>query len=75
MNEEEKRLILLAAMLLPLRETEVKCAKNKRKRIEASRISAIIIEGLKWRSKDADIVKKLHANAPLLLNIEQKGII
>jgi hypothetical protein len=53
---EERRLLLLSALLLPLRQLTYKI-KNK----QAPATGFIIRESIKWRTKDVDNVALLHA--------------
>jgi hypothetical protein len=58
LSEEDRRLFLLAALLLPLRQLSY-AFKNKQQ--PAS--SHIIRESLKWRVKEVEGVAALHAHA------------
>lgn len=62
---EEKRLTLLAALLLPLSACTVKTAKGK----DAPLTAHIILESIKWKRRDAEDVAALHAAAPGLLQV------
>lgn len=55
LSVEERRLLLLAALLLPLRKLTYK-VKNK----QAAASSYIIRESIKWRTKDVDQTALLH---------------
>lgn len=62
---DEWRQLLLAALLLPLRNIQVTTAKGK----PQSMASHIVRDSLKWKSKDSDAVDALHAVAPRLLEV------
>lgn len=56
LSVEERRLLLLSALLLPLRKLTYKI---KNKQVPAT--GFIIRESIKWRTKDVDNVALLHA--------------
>lgn len=62
---EDRRLALLSALLLPLRETKFTNAKGK----SQSMSYHIVRDSLKWRAKDSEIVDSLHSVAPRLLEV------
>jgi hypothetical protein len=64
LSEEDRRLFLLAALLLPLRQLSY-TLKNKQQ--PAS--SHIIRESLKWRVKEVEGVAALHAHAVELAQV------
>eukprot|EP00239_Pterosperma_sp_CCMP1384_P002298 CAMPEP_0197846662 /NCGR_PEP_ID=MMETSP1438-20131217/3993_1 /TAXON_ID=1461541 /ORGANISM="Pterosperma sp., Strain CCMP1384" /LENGTH=524 /DNA_ID=CAMNT_0043458383 /DNA_START=487 /DNA_END=2058 /DNA_ORIENTATION=- len=59
LSDEERRICLLAALLLPLRDVNVSLKKGKQGPLAAY----IIKESLKIRSKDADLVAVVHSCA------------
>ncbi|KAK9810386.1 hypothetical protein WJX72_009795 [[Myrmecia] bisecta] len=67
LSKEERRLALLAALLLPLRKCETSAPKGKNKKVPLAEF--IVRESIKWRGKDADAVKALHEEAGHLLNV------
>jgi hypothetical protein len=66
---EERRLALLAALLLPLRAAE---APGKKKGARAPATAHVVREALKWRARDADAVAEAHAAAPELLRLHAR---
>jgi hypothetical protein len=64
---EERRLLLLAALLLPLRKLSYK-VKNK----QAAASSYIIRESIKWRTKDVDGTALLHAQVEQLAAVHRE---
>jgi hypothetical protein len=64
---EEKRVALLAALLLPLAACTARTAKGK----DAPLTAHVILESIKWKRKDAEGVAALHAAAPGLLQVHQ----
>jgi len=66
---EERRLALLAALLLQLRAAE---APAKKKGARAPAAAHIVREALKWRARDADAVAEAHAAAPELLRLHAR---
>jgi hypothetical protein len=73
LSVEERRLLLLAALLLPLRKLTYK-VKNK----QAAASSYIIRESIKWRTKDVDSTALLHVQveelAAVLRELEGPGV-
>lgn len=59
LSEEERRLFLLAALLLPLRLLAYNVKANKQQPASAH----IIRESLKWRVKEVEGVAALHTQA------------
>ncbi|KAF5829609.1 hypothetical protein DUNSADRAFT_15848 [Dunaliella salina] len=68
LDKEESRFLLLAALLLPLRNCVVPGPKNKPTPASA----AIVRESIKWRTKDADMSVLLHETAQQFLDIHQQ---
>ena len=54
---DERRLLFLAALLLPLRQLTYEAKPGK----EAPASSYVVRESLKWRAKDADGVVAMHS--------------
>lgn len=67
LSVEERRLLLLAALLLPLRKLTYKV---KAKQAAAS--SYIIRESIKWRTKDVDGTALLHAQVEELAAVHRE---
>lgn len=67
-DAEQRRFLLLAAVLLPLRSMVYDIGKGRQGPVS----SYAIREGLKWRAKDVDAVTALHQVAPQL---EQLGLL
>ena len=65
-SKEERRQALMAALLLPLRAVEVPM-KGKGKKTEPL-TSHILMNSIKWRSKDAQAVQACHQQADGLLS-------
>jgi len=59
LEAEERRFLMLAALLLPLRGVTVDGAKNK----PVAATVHIVRDSIKWRTKDADTVQVLHEAA------------
>ncbi|KAK9834830.1 hypothetical protein WJX81_002031 [Elliptochloris bilobata] len=69
-STEERRLALLAALLLPLRAAQ---APAKKKKGSAMPVSAHIVrEAIKWRTRDADAVAEVHGAALELLRLHAR---
>lgn len=66
LSADDKKLCLLAALLLPLRQCAIPGAKPKD---STSLPSYIVRESLKWKGKDAELVGTFHAQAPALLAV------
>ncbi len=67
MAVDERRLALLAAMLLPLRACEITRDGSKPTMLTHH----IVLESIKWKRKDAEAVSALHAAAAELLHVSQ----
>jgi hypothetical protein len=67
LSVEERRLLLLSALLLPLRKLQHKF-KNK----QAPATGFIIRESIKWRTKDVDGVALLHAQVGELAAVHRE---
>lgn len=67
MAADERRLALLAALLLPLRACEI--VRDGKK--PTALTDHIILESIKWKRKHAEAIVALHAAAPELLRITQ----
>lgn len=65
---EERRLLLLAALLLPLRRCSVEGPKRKPQTMAAH----VIRDSLKWKSKDVEWVDTMHNVAPQLLEVHRR---
>lgn len=65
MSSDERKLCLLASLLLPLRLAKVHDPKEK------PLAQQIVREGLKWKAKDGEVVAALHADAPRLLSVHR----
>lgn len=65
LSNEDRRALLLAALLLPLRQLQAAGAKGK----PGPASAAIIRDSLKWRNKDVDSTAALHEAAPELLKL------
>lgn len=64
---EERRLLLLSALLLPLRKLSLQ-AKNK----QLPATGHIIRESIKWRTKDVDGVALMHAQVQELSAVHRE---
>ena len=64
-SEEDRRLTLLTALTLPLRDCRDDTPTSPKQRQSAP--AHIILTALKWKRKDAESVALLHAAAPQLL--------
>jgi hypothetical protein len=74
LSKEERRLLLLAATLLPLRgaqTTEGASGRGSSSRPHPA-AAAVVRSSLKWRAKDADGVAQLHEAAPELAAIHAR---
>ena len=69
LGPEERRLCLLAALLVPLREVQVKPGKGKAAKQPGSLPAYLVREALKRRTKDGDAMVALHSEAAELLSI------
>ena len=69
-SPEERRLALLAALLLPLRAAHAPPARKKGPALPAS--SHIVREALKWRTRDAEAVIDVHGAALELLRLHTR---
>jgi hypothetical protein len=67
LSVEERRLLLLSALLLPLRKLQYKF-KNK----QAPATGFIIRDSIKWRTKDVDGVALLHAQVAELAAVHRE---
>lgn len=67
LSVEERRLLMLSALLLPLRKLQYKF-KNK----QAPATGFIIRESIKWRTKDVDGVALLHAQVAELAAVHRE---
>lgn len=67
LSVEERRLLLLSALLLPLRKLRYK-VKNK----QAPATGFIIRESIKWRTRDVDGVELLHAQVQELAAVHKE---
>lgn len=67
LSPEDKRLLLLAALLLPLRSLNYSVKANK----QQPATSYIIRESLKWRTKEVDSVALLHAQVANLAEVDK----
>eukprot|EP00775_Hariotina_reticulata_P002881 gene2881-3172_t len=65
LSQEDRRLVLLAALLLPLRDLTYSVKGNKLQ----PATSYIIRESLKWRVKEVDGVVALHSHATQLVAV------
>jgi tRNA nucleotidyltransferase/poly(A) polymerase len=65
---EDRRLLLLAALLLPLRRCTVLGAKGKTQSMAAH----VIRDSLKWKAKDVELVETMHGVAPRLLDVHRQ---
>ena len=65
---EGRRILLLAALLLPLRRCTVEGPKRKPQTMAAH----VIRDSLKWKSKDVELVDTLHSVAPQLLEVHRR---
>eukprot|EP00193_Tetraselmis_chui_P001735 CAMPEP_0177751190 /NCGR_PEP_ID=MMETSP0491_2-20121128/238_1 /TAXON_ID=63592 /ORGANISM="Tetraselmis chuii, Strain PLY429" /LENGTH=476 /DNA_ID=CAMNT_0019266279 /DNA_START=316 /DNA_END=1742 /DNA_ORIENTATION=+ len=75
LDGEAKRLCLLAALLLPLREIDVTQSGGKAAKQAKTMAAYLIRESLKRRVKDGDVVDALHKDAVTFLEVwrELKG--
>ncbi|GMH37929.1 hypothetical protein BSKO_05813 [Bryopsis sp. KO-2023] len=64
LSDVERRLFVLATLLLPFR---METYKQKKKKLPVT--NHIIRESLKWKVKDCENVEKLHKTVPKILNI------
>ena len=69
-SPEERRLALLAALLLPLRAAQAPPARKKGSALPAS--AHIVREALKWRTRDAEAVVDVHGAALELLRLHAR---
>lgn len=69
-SREERRLALLAALLLPLRAAQAPPARKKGAALPAS--SHIVREAIKWRTRDAEAVAEVHGAALELLRLHAR---
>ena len=69
-SREERRLALLAALLLPLRGTHAPPTRKKGAALPAS--SHIVREAIKWRTRDAEAVVEVHGAALELLRLHAR---
>jgi tRNA nucleotidyltransferase/poly(A) polymerase len=65
---EDRRLLLLAALLLPLRRCTVVGAKGKTQSMAAH----VIRDSLKWKAKDVELIDTMHAVAPRLVDVHRQ---
>ena len=63
-SKEERRLTLMAAMLLPLRAAKAPLKGSKTQPLT----SHLLLHGIKWRTSDADCVEVAHREAGTLLD-------
>ena len=68
LSVEERRLLLLAALLLPLRKLTYTVKGNK----QAPASAFIIREAVKWRGKDVDGVALLHTQVVELAAVHRE---
>ena len=64
LSTEERRLALMAALLLPLRAAIVPLKAKKTQPLP----SHILLKSIKWKTSDADGVEVLHREAAVLLH-------
>eukprot|EP00210_Caulerpa_lentillifera_P007382 g7055.t1 len=69
LNSDDRRLYLLAALLVPIRLLKGPHMSGKGKRSFCSASSHVTWEGLKWRMKDGEDVERLHGFIPELIAI------
>ncbi|KAH7619045.1 hypothetical protein Ndes2526B_g05994 [Nannochloris sp. 'desiccata'] len=65
---EDRRLLLLAALLLPLRRCTVLGPKGRTQSMAAH----VIRDSLKWKAKDVELIDTLHTVAPRLLGVHRQ---
>jgi tRNA nucleotidyltransferase/poly(A) polymerase len=65
---EDRRLVLLAALLLPLRRCTVLGAKGRMQSMAAH----VIRDSLKWKAKDVELIDTMHIVAPRLLDVHRQ---
>lgn len=65
---EERRLLLVAALLLPLRQLSYPAKGNK----QAPASSYVIRDSIKWRNKDVEGVALLHAQVAELASVHKE---
>jgi len=65
---EDRRLLLLAALLLPLRRCTVLGAKGRVQSMAAH----VIRDSLKWKTKDVELIDTMHTVAPRLLDVHRQ---
>ena len=68
LSVEDRRLVLLASLLLPLRRCSVAGAKGRPQSMAAH----VIRDSLKWRTKDVEVVETMHRVAPRLLDVHRQ---
>jgi hypothetical protein len=68
LSTEDRKMLYLAALLLPLKDLPGAPVKGKHVALTAS----IIRDSLKWRVKDVEVVAVLHADAQQLLEVSRK---
>jgi tRNA nucleotidyltransferase/poly(A) polymerase len=65
---EDRRLLLLSALLLPLRRCTVLGTKGRPQSMAAH----VIRDSLKWKTKDVELVDTMHSVAPRLLEVHRQ---